>query len=507
MPSYESSYPPNLYHASRYRSSHKESGIFASLGSLSISRIRLLAVRLFTLTNVLCVIWGYTLHWGERRVIRNAIRSCDWERWERWPEGATPERVVLVADPQLVDGHTYPGRNSLLLSLTEFYVDMYMHRAWEATEDILASEATIFLGDLFDGGREWDHDTWLDEYYRFQKIFPARAGKLTLTDVAGNHDIGFGDTVVIEALNWFKAYFGEPNRQIDIGNHTFVILDTISMMNTNDSTVHNPPNHFFDKVSGDIANLSYPSLPRILLTHVPLFRAADARCGPKREGNPSLPIAQGYQFQTVISAELSSEILNKIQPIAIFSGDDHDACKHIHTISEGARASVEYTVKTFSIAMGVSYPGIELISLWNPSKGEPIEQGTIQTKLCLLPSQFDIFRTYFKTLMFTVIAITYSTWSSWKSPSKTWKPGLDFLSGGGPETPPKLRSMYKDKSYRTNISTAFSPSVILYKIHRSRWVSKICGRPDTFRRLFLGKIAKVGAVAISIYLILIIRQI
>ena len=37
---------------------------------------------------------------------------------------------------------------------------------------VLAPDTTIFLGDLFDGGRYWDDKQWIDEYKRFTKIFP-----------------------------------------------------------------------------------------------------------------------------------------------------------------------------------------------------------------------------------------------------------------------------------------------------------------------------------------------
>lgn len=40
--------------------------------------------RMFTLVNILVVLWIYTLYWGERNTFKSAVKSCDWEKWEDW---------------------------------------------------------------------------------------------------------------------------------------------------------------------------------------------------------------------------------------------------------------------------------------------------------------------------------------------------------------------------------------------------------------------------------------
>ncbi|KAK9375996.1 Metallo-dependent phosphatase-like protein [Lipomyces chichibuensis] len=495
MPTYEASYPPNLYHASRPRATRR--GPPFQVPSLRIGNIQLghIFKKLFTLVNALRLLWVVVLVWGERRVIERSIRACQWENWEHWPEGATPERVVLVADPQLVDDNTYPGRNSLFLGLTEFYVDTYMHRAWQYVETILSSDATIFLGDLFDGGRRWDHEKWMAEYKRFLRIFPIYPGKLTLFEVAGNHDIGLGDTIVVEALQRFTAYFGEPSREIEIGNHSVVILDTDSMMNTNNEDIYGPPRAFFDAL---VKRTDEMTLPRIVLSHIPFYRPPDTPCGPKREGKPALPISRGHQYQTVLNSELSLEILEKLHPVAIFSGDDHDACRHIHSYSEGARATVEFTVKTFSIAMGVSYPAIEMVSLWNPGESRKMGEPTFQTKLCLLPSQFDIFRQYFKALVLTFVLTFLGAARAWRASKKYGKAGLDHLGSD------------KDKGsrvYRTYPTAVKIVLAYLQRAKRNKWVLWTMGRPGTLKREFMERLVRVGSVAGGVYVWLLIRDV
>ena len=122
----------------------------------------------------------------------------------------------------------------------------------------------FFLGDLFDGGREWSNDPtfgatateleskeiqwrsyrqgfWMQEYYRFGRIFfdtwrrshPERSrqafGRRLIVDLPGNHDLGLGGGIRVPARRRFNVFFGQGNRIDVIGNHTFVSVDTVSL--------------------------------------------------------------------------------------------------------------------------------------------------------------------------------------------------------------------------------------------------------------------------------------
>ena len=63
-----------------------------------------------------------------------------------------------------MDENTYE-RRGILLRLSQFYTDLYMKRNWRLIQKILEPRMTIFLGDLFDGGREWDDETYSVNYY------------------------------------------------------------------------------------------------------------------------------------------------------------------------------------------------------------------------------------------------------------------------------------------------------------------------------------------------------
>ena len=180
----------------------------------------------------------------------------------RQPAGSAPHHVVLIADPQRVDPHTYPGRPWPLSALTVRYTDLYMRKSFQQIQATLAPDSVLFLGDLFDGGREWSagagsdderdqqdkrwkkYDTafWLKEYRRFCKIFfdpwlhggaNGQAGqqksRKLIAGLPGNHDLGLGNGIRIPVRKRFQAYFGNGNRIDVIGNHTFVSLDTVSL--------------------------------------------------------------------------------------------------------------------------------------------------------------------------------------------------------------------------------------------------------------------------------------
>jgi ethanolamine phosphate phosphodiesterase len=418
------------------------------------------------------------------------------------PADANPHHLIFIADPQLVDPHTYPGRPWPLSTLTVRYVDLYLSRVYSLLQRNLYPDTTMFLGDLFDGGREWatdddkflykdelwqsyDEQFWMREYVRFSKMFvnkwvdagvaprvgqPGRR-KLVLS-LPGNHDLGFSSGIQVPVRNRFNAYFGDGNRIDIIGNHTFISMDTVSLSakDHTDSSLQDiwkPSSEFLDTIkprvkaaintefllrkarhpqslfphslieTEDLETATLPKpqigdvadLPTVLLTHVPLFRDKGTPCGPLREhwpqardadGNPlavdernALSIAAGYQYQNVLSLEVTKEITSKIGNIKYaFSGDDHDYCEVVHRGYPSNGGIREITVKSISWAMGIRKPGFQMVSLWNPvdGLGNPILQGgngqsTMQTHMCLLPDQLSIFIRYAILFVFTLSAL------------------------------------------------------------------------------------------------------
>lgn len=130
-----------------------------------------------------------------------------------------------------------------------------MRRSFASIQKDLGPDSVLFLGDLFDGGREWatektvspeeryrdiDDSFWKKEYSRFMKIFldpwaqgnepPVDGrGRRLLASLPGNHDLGFGYGIQEPVRQRFQSYFGHGNRVDVIGNHTFVSVDTPSL--------------------------------------------------------------------------------------------------------------------------------------------------------------------------------------------------------------------------------------------------------------------------------------
>jgi hypothetical protein len=212
------------------------------------------------------------------------------------PQAATPHRLILLADPQIIDPHTYPGRPWPLSTFTFLHTDNYLARSYIQLSKVLRPDTVFFLGDLFDGARDWKtgtgesadpawaegrrpkdeakqypywrkhygEDFWLKEYDRFGRIFfkhwndgssearNGQRGKKIIASLPGNHDIGFGPLVKVPVRNRFEAYFGETNRVDVIGNHTFVSVDGLSLSARSDDNgtpeIYRPVEEFLKNV-------------------------------------------------------------------------------------------------------------------------------------------------------------------------------------------------------------------------------------------------------------------
>ncbi|KAF7943842.1 uncharacterized protein EAE97_005912 [Botrytis byssoidea] len=229
--------------------------------------------RAFSLPHLLVCVWVVVLLSGERWVFEEAVRACAWEEWERWPPNTTPHHLIFLADPQLTDPHSYPDRPWPLSTFTVWHTDNYMKRSYIQLSKQLHPDTIFFLGDLFDGGREWKtahgnsedqawakgrrpakeqkhleswgkrygEDFWLKEYGRFSRIFSdnwnlggteagvGQRGRKLIASLPGNHDLGFGAQIKVPIRDRFEVYFGDVNRVDVIANHTFVSVDSVSL--------------------------------------------------------------------------------------------------------------------------------------------------------------------------------------------------------------------------------------------------------------------------------------
>lgn len=105
--------------------------------------------RLLNSINLLRLTWILLFFYVEQHIYKRAIKSCS------WPFEAPKEcRLAVIADPQIIDENTYP-RRGLAMWLTKVFTDRYMRRNYKLLME-QDPGATLFLGDLMDGGREWE---------------------------------------------------------------------------------------------------------------------------------------------------------------------------------------------------------------------------------------------------------------------------------------------------------------------------------------------------------------
>ncbi|KAJ2726266.1 hypothetical protein GGI07_000743 [Coemansia sp. Benny D115] len=334
-----------------------------------------------------------------------------------------PVHLAIVADPQIIDHYSY-GQSGVLLKVVEFFTDIYIRKSYRFLQTIRNPSHVIFLGDLMDGGREWADDAWQAEFTRFQSIFFNRQPNyMQVYYMAGNHDIGIGNTIVPGALRRFRLNVGPLNQVLELGGHQIILLDTLTLEN-DDPRVSNQSAQLVARLAADSNNL----MPRLLFTHVPLWRPPKTFCGAERQSREKYLLdRRGYQFRDQLFQNTTHALLRDIRPDAVFSGDDHDSCTVQHPIpgSMSDRAT-EYTIGAFGWASGVPIASYALLTLYPPpsavagkdnSGGQSSAAGAeFMIQRCFLPYQLGIYKLYIGCFVLSLIVISLVCYQA----SHTW---------------------------------------------------------------------------------------
>ena len=119
--------------------------------------------------NLLKLFWTILVIWFEYGIFWHSVGKCDWPDSKfqtvyisfsnilsltgfQTFTSSRPTHVLVVADPQILDHRSYPGRPAILTYISQVLVDLNIRKSWrEATH--LKPDAVIFLGDMMDGGR------------------------------------------------------------------------------------------------------------------------------------------------------------------------------------------------------------------------------------------------------------------------------------------------------------------------------------------------------------------
>ncbi|KAF8840517.1 Metallo-dependent phosphatase [Paxillus ammoniavirescens] len=357
------------------------------------------------LRNVLRAVWILAVIWLELGTFHFALQDCHWPdtRQAQVPNSRIA-RILVIADPQIIDRHSYPERGPLLSVLSQIMVDLNLRKSWNSALRRLRPNAVVVLGDMMDNGRLSMANSEYEAYYaRYQSIFSMGDAPVPTFYLPGNHDVGLGHATSfsLEADTRYAAHFGPRNYRRTVGNHTLVFIDAPALVEEDflraerghdyDSwppIAHGPVE--FVKQSTSIGNQG----PAVLFTHIPLARPSDAFCGPLREKG-SIRQGHGFGYQNTLSVGATKFLLESVKPSLIMSGDDHDYCEYEHTIPSSGQKVREVTVKSISMAMGIRRPGFQLLSLTSivpsPDHLTQIPVPPPRDAPCLLPDQLGIY--------------------------------------------------------------------------------------------------------------------
>lgn len=373
------------------------------------------------LTLVLCGIWVFTLLYGEMFAFWLPFQSsCSWPHLSSPPTStingvqspADYVKVAVVTDQQLMDKTSIglPPK-SFLLETVKFYADLYMRRAFFASILPFKPNVVLFLGDYFDGGPFLSDEEWQESLHRFKHIFGLNDDgilrNIKVYFTPGNHDIGYAsisshNPKVVER---YEGEFGIRNRRFTIGKVEFVVVDSQTLDGQPQGNLASMSWEFIKNVSIDVQ-----LLPRVLLSHIPLYRRDYTYCGPHRS-SPIINQRISYSahnheivYQNYLTEESSNQLLDMIKPALVLSGHDHDQCSVTHESKFGPVK--EHTVGTLSWQMGNLYPSFMLLSARNSASSNiSAPEAAVMTQLCFLPMQTHIYIWYLSLFALTLLTL------------------------------------------------------------------------------------------------------
>ncbi|KAK4409342.1 hypothetical protein Sango_0007200 [Sesamum angolense] len=280
----------------------------------------------------------WTCSWPHQRPSSSSLDGVDYP--------SKYVKIAVVADPQLMDRTSLrlPPK-SFALEFAQFYTDLYMRRAFLSSVLPLKPDVVLFLGDYFDGV----------PYCRMKRYSAFNSRKL-------------------EIVKRYEREFGVRNFKVTLGNVDFIAIDAQTLDGRPQSKLTSATWDFIKNASKDIR-----STPRVLLTHIPLYRPDGTPCGPHR----------------------SASIINQS---LVLSAHDHDQCTVTHRSKNGP--VIEQTVGTVSWQQGNLYPSFMLLSASNSTLSDGSSpENAASSQLCFLPMQTHIYLWYLSLFAMTLVIV------------------------------------------------------------------------------------------------------
>uniref|UniRef100_A0ACD5XGB8 Uncharacterized protein n=1 Tax=Avena sativa TaxID=4498 RepID=A0ACD5XGB8_AVESA len=366
------------------------------------------------LTLLLCAAWTAALLYGEMGAYWEAHLSCSWpSASSSSPSLNNHVKIAVIADPQLMDSTSLGlPASSIVLQAVEFFTDLNMRRSFQSVILPFKPDVILFLGDHFDGGPYMSDEEWQESLFRFKHIF-SMSGQRTNPHVpvyylSGNHDIGYSAFHSPKVISRYEKEFGPRNYHFLSGEVDFVVVDAQTLDGGAKQSKERSSTWEFIKTlsSGNESN------PRVLLTHIPLYRPNNTPCGPHRSSPVinqriyNAPMDQGIRYQNYLSKETSDLLLRLLKPTLVLSGHDHDQCTVVHSTTFGP--VTEHTLGTISWQQGNLYPSFMLLSAGPKLSPNSTDFGQeVLTNLCFLPKQTHIYIWYIFQFVITVLLLVF----------------------------------------------------------------------------------------------------
>lgn len=124
---------------------------------------------------------------------------------------------------------------------------------------------------------------WQQSLNRFKHIFDLgkrdRTKDTPIYYIPGNHDVDYAGKLVHtpEVIKRYETHFGARNHRFTIGKVDFIAIDAQTVDGNSENDLTSWTWNFVNNVS-----LDGRANPRVLLTHIPLYRPDWTSCGPHR---------------------------------------------------------------------------------------------------------------------------------------------------------------------------------------------------------------------------------
>jgi hypothetical protein len=100
--------------------------------------------------------------------------------------GGNHKNILIVADPQVLDRHSYPERPPWLRLLSQIMTDLNMRKSWRAVHQRFRPDYVVFLGDMRDNGRlDMTHEEYVHQSTRSTDLMVAFQVRGVLRPILG----------------------------------------------------------------------------------------------------------------------------------------------------------------------------------------------------------------------------------------------------------------------------------------------------------------------------------